>query len=178
MRQPTRPAPELPQALFAPGGPSAPAPGAAVEIRATPVDAPEALALIGGSEAEQAALYPPEVRYAFSPQELIAAGVHFVVAWADGQPAACGGFAPLEGYGELKRMFTDPAFRGRRLAGAVLIALEQEAAARGLPLMRLETGKNSPQAIRAYARAGYTRRGPFGDYPENGSSVFMEKRLA
>ncbi len=149
-----------------------------VEVRPTPVSAPEALALIAGSEAELASIYPPEVRFAFSPQQLIDAQVHFVVAWSEGAPAACGGFAPLSGYGELKRMFTRPDRRGRRLAGAILEALEAEARARGLPLMRLETGEDSPEAIRAYQRAGYVRRGPFGDYAENGSSVFMEKALA
>jgi len=157
-----------------PAAPAAPA----IEVRPTPVSSPEALALIAGSEAELASIYPPEVRYAFSPQQLIDAQVHFVVAWDGGEPAACGGFAPLEGYGELKRMFTRPDRRGRRLAGAVLAALEAEAVSRGLPLMRLETGEASPAAIRAYERAGYARRGPFGAYQENGSSVFMEKRLA
>ncbi len=61
---------------------------------------------------------------------------------------------------------------------AVDAALEAEARARGLDLMRLETGEDSPEAIRAYERVGYARRGPFGDYEENGSSVFMERRLA
>lgn len=150
----------------------------APEIRVTAVMTEEALALIAGSEAELASIYPPEVRFAFSPQELVDAQVHFVVAWLDGTPVGCGGFAPLQGYGELKRMFTRPEARGRRIAGAILAALEAEAAARGLPLMRLETGEDSPAAIQAYARAGYARRGPFGDYEENGSSVFMEKRLA
>ncbi|MDF2232040.1 GNAT family N-acetyltransferase [Albimonas sp. CAU 1670] len=153
-------------------------PSPAVDVRLVPVDSPEALELIAGSEEELASIYPPEVRFAFSPRQLIDAQVHFVVARVDGVPAACGGFAPLAGYGELKRMFTRKDFRGRRLAGAILEALEAEARARGLPLMRLETGEASPEAIRAYERAGYARRGPFGDYEENGSSVFMEKRLA
>ncbi|MAS42765.1 MAG: GNAT family N-acetyltransferase [Rhodobacteraceae bacterium] len=168
----------------APESAPAPAPEAssearrALDIRPTHPGAPEALELIAGSEAELASIYPPEVRFAFSPQELIDAGVHFVVAWAEGKPVACGGFAPLAGYGELKRMYTRPEARGRRIAAAIIAALEAEARARGLDLMRLETGEDSPEAIRAYERVGYARRGPFGDYEENGSSVFMERRLA
>ncbi|SEA77832.1 GNAT family N-acetyltransferase [Rubrimonas cliftonensis] len=142
------------------------------------VESPEALALIAQSEAELAAIYPAEVRFAFSPQELVAAKVRFVVAWLDGAPAGCGGVAPLEGYGELKRIFTTRAARGRGVGRAVVTALEAEALSLGLPLARLETGHLSPEAISLYTALGYALRGPFGDYAENGSSVFMEKRLA
>jgi putative acetyltransferase len=59
----------------------------------------------------------------------------------------------------------------------VVAALEAEARARALPLMRLETGEASTGALALYTRIGYCRRGPFGKYRENGSSVFMEKAL-
>lgn len=153
-------------------------PGAAVEILRDDALGPEALALIAESEAEQAALYPPEVRHAFSPEQLRAAGVLFLVARVGGEALGCGGLAPLDGYGELKRIFVTRAARGRGIARAVLAALEAEAFRLGLPVVRLETGEASPEALRLYARAGYRRRGPFGAYRENGSSVFMEKRLA
>lgn len=143
---------------------------------AHPLD-PESLALIAGSEAELSSLYPPEVRHAFSPDQLVTARVHCVVARLDGRPAGCGGLAPLAGYGELKRMFTAPWARRRGVAQAVIAALEAEALRRGLPVVRLETGRDSLEAIGLYERMGYAWRGPFGDYAENGSSVFMEKRL-
>jgi putative acetyltransferase len=142
-----------------------------------PVTQPDALRLIGESEAELAALYPPEHRHAFSPEQLIAAGVFFVLARRDGEAVGCGGMAPIDGYGELKRIFTTRTARGQGIARAVIVALEAEARRRALPLMRLETGEASPEALAAYARLGYRRRGPFGSYAENGSSVFMEKAL-
>ncbi len=148
-----------------------------IRVAHTPVDHPDALRLIGESEAELAALYAPEVRSAFSPEQLIAARVHFVVARIDGAAAGCGGLAPLDGYGELKRIFTTAGARGHGVGRAVVAALEAEARRRGLPLMRLETGDASPEALALYARCGYARRGPFGHYLENGSSVFMEKAL-
>lgn len=142
-----------------------------------PVTDPDALHLIGQSEAELAALYPPEVRHAFSPDQLVAARVHFVLArWGD-TAVGCGGLAPLAGYGELKRIFTARAARGRGVGAAVVAALEAAAVARGLPLVRLETGAASVGALRLYERLGYRRIAPFGSYRENGSSVFMEKRL-
>ena len=36
---------------------------------------------------------------------------------------------------------------------------------------------NAAEAIAFYERAGYRRRGPFGDYQDDPNSVFMEKRL-
>jgi putative acetyltransferase len=145
-------------------------------IRRVAPDHPDALALIALSEAEQAAIYPPEVRHAFSPEQLIAAGAVFLLA-EDGAPLGCGGVTSLAGYGELKRIFTVQAARGRGVAAAIVLALEAEALAMGLSLMRLETGEQSHAALRLYERMGYARCGPFGGYADNGSSVFMEKRL-
>lgn len=141
-----------------------------------PLD-PDALAMIAGSEAELSAIYPPELRYAFSPQQLVDAEVRFVLAFRGGVPVGCGGFAPCAGYGELKRMFVVRAARGSGVAPAVIARLEALARAEGFPLMRLETGSASPAAIAFYTRSGYRRIGPFGEYGENGSSVFMEKPL-
>ncbi len=157
--------------------PAAEPPLPAVEVRAADVMSEAAFGLIAGSEAGLASLYAPEHRYAFSPDQLVNAGVHFMVAWQEGRPVACGGFAPCDGYAELKRMFTRPEARGRGLAAAVIAALEAEARAHGFRLMRLETGEASPEALALYARLGYIRRGPFAAYRENGSSVFMEKPL-
>lgn len=138
---------------------------------------PDALALIALSEAELAALYPPEVRYAFSPDQLRGAGVAFLVGHDDGEAVACGGVALLDGYGELKRIFVRRDRRGRGHADAIVAGLEQIARTAGLACMRLETGKESPEAVRFYSRLGYAPIGPFGDYEENGSSIFMEKAL-
>lgn len=138
---------------------------------------PDALALIAASEAELAALYPPEHRFAFSPEALIAAGVRFCLARRDGVAVGCGGLAPLPSYGELKRVYVAPAARGSGVAPALLAHLEAIARILALPCIRLETGHRSPAAIGLYRREGYARIGAFGDYAENGSSLFMEKRL-
>ncbi len=74
-------------------------------------------------------------------------------------------------------MFTDPAFRGKGIADAVLVALTGAARDAGLTLMRLETGHTLYAAHRLYERHGFTRRGPFGDYTDDPLSLFMEKAL-
>jgi putative acetyltransferase len=43
--------------------------------------------------------------------------------------------------------------------------------------MVLETGPDQPEALGLYERYGFARRGPYGDYPDDPLSVFMEKRL-
>lgn len=146
-------------------------------ISPCPVTHPDALRLIAESDETLAALYAPEERFGLSPEQLEATGVHFLLARLDGEAVGCGGLAVHKGYGELKRIFTVPAARGRGVAAAVVGALEATAREHGLALLRLETGEPSAAAIRLYVRLGYRRCGVFGDYPEDGVSVFMEKRL-
>lgn len=148
-----------------------------VELRRDDALGQDSLAMIGESEAELASIYPAEVRYAFSPSELTEARVAFLVAYRDDVPVGCGGVAFYDGFAELKRIFVTKSARGARLAGQIVDALEVIARASGRLIVRLETGEASPEAIRLYERIGYIRRGPFAKYKENGSSVFMEKRL-
>jgi putative acetyltransferase len=82
-----------------------------------------------------------------------------------------------DGWGELKRMFVRPALRGQGVAQGILAWLEASVRERGFAVMRLETGVLQPEALRLYERAGYLRRGPFGDYGPDPLSVFMEKHL-
>ena len=56
-------------------------------------------------------------------------------------------------------------------------SLIEQALARGCRLLTLETGIHQPEAIALYARHGYQRRGPYGAYPDDPFSVFMEKPL-
>ena len=61
---------------------------------------------------------------------------------------------------------------------AILARIEEQAAREGLQLMRLETGVRQEEAIALYRSCGYRDCGPFGDYPPDPLSRFMEKRLA
>lgn len=137
----------------------------------------DALAMIAESEVELASLYPPEVRYAFSPEQLTGAQVRFLTAHEDGTLVGCGGVAPCDGFAELKRIFVTQHARNRGVAARIVAALEGVAREEGYELIRLETGLASPDALSLYRKIGYREIGPFGHYEENGSSVFMEKEL-
>jgi putative acetyltransferase len=74
-------------------------------------------------------------------------------------------------------MFVDPVARGQRIAVRLLAMLEERLRAAGVSLALLETGRDQHEAVRLYERSGYVLRGAFGGYPDNGLSLFYEKRL-
>ena len=150
-----------------------------MQIKLESVDQPAIIQLINALDAYQGALYPAESNYHLSVEALKAPNVLFAVARDDeGAVIGCGAIVLFDGYGELKRMFVPPEQRGRGVAKAVMALLEAHAVQRNCRLLRLETGIHQPEAHGLYGRAGYTRRGPYGDYPDDPLSVFMEKTLA
>ena len=143
------------------------------------VDQPDIIQLISDLDAYQGALYPAESNYHLSVETLKAANVLFAVARDDARVViGCGAVVLFDDYGELKRMFVPPAQRGRGVGKAIITFLEAHAVQRNCLLLRLETGIHQPEAHGLYARAGYQRRGPYGDYPDDPLSVFMEKTIA
>jgi putative acetyltransferase len=78
--------------------------------------------------------------------------------------------------GEVKRMFTEPAIRGKRIGSALLEAIIGLAREKGLAKLMLETGtgEGMAEAHRLYTRSGFVTRGPFLDYPDSEWSAFFE----
>ncbi len=149
-----------------------------VTIDAERPDSPDAVALILELEDHLAPLYPVESRHGFSVDRLAAEGVAFFVLRADGQAAACGGIHMVgTEYGELKRMYVRPAFRGRGYGRLLVERLTGYALARGAPLARLETGVHQRAAIGLYEGCGFYRVPPFGPYTDDPVSLCYEKRL-
>jgi putative acetyltransferase len=81
------------------------------------------------------------------------------------------------GFAEVKRMYVAEAARGSGLGHRLLERIEDVARASGETVLMLETGTMNAAALKLYERAGFSRRDPFGDYPDHPASVFMEKRL-
>jgi putative acetyltransferase len=138
--------------------------------------------LIGELDAELSRHYPPEQRHGLKLDALFEPHIRFFIAWADGEPAGCGGIALFADFAELKRMYVRPEARGRGVADAILTRLADEASPAGLRILRLETGAQQQSAIRFYQRAGFAPCGAFEPYSSMpsgnvASSVFMEKRI-
>ena len=72
-------------------------------------------------------------------------------------------------------MYVVPEARGRGVAKALLVALEDEARALGYAIARLDTGPHQPHAERMYRDAGYADVGNFNANPF--ASYWGEKRL-
>lgn len=140
-------------------------------------DTADAVSLIMELEAVLEPLYPSESRHGFSVEKLIAQEVAFFVLRSDGVPAACGG-VKLEGdYGEVKRMYVRPQFRGCGFAKLMLDRLADHARAHGVGLLRLETGVHQREAVGLYERMGFYRIPPFGPYTDDPLSLLYEKRI-
>lgn len=148
-----------------------------IRIRLESPDQPDVLALVEDLDAYQKPLYPIESFHGIDLAALTQPGVLFAVARdADGVALGCGAMVVGATHGEIKRMYTRPQARGLGIARRLLAFLEQQAQVRGCGLFRLETGYLQAEALHLYARCGYERRGPFGDYTDDPLSVFMEKR--
>jgi GNAT superfamily N-acetyltransferase len=103
------------------------------------------------------------------------AGV-FLVGYEDGRAVCCGGIKRLDASTcEFKRMYVVPEARGRGVARALLVALEDRARAVGYLTARLDTGPRQPAAQHLYESAGYEPIGNFNANPV--ASFFGEKRL-
>lgn len=157
---------------------------APVVVRPTAPDHPQVRALLSALDEYLASLYEPEANHILGLEALKQPEVTFLAAWRGDEVVGCGAVRAMPGepdtagrpYGEIKRMYVSPAHRGQRIAERLLDALEAALRAQGLDRALLETGGEQVQAVRLYERTGYVRRGPFGGYPDNGLSLFMEKR--
>ena len=156
-----------------------------IVIRRERPDQPDVMALLGALDAYLASLYEPEANHILGVEALLAPEIAFFVARDDAQAIGTAAARRMRGeadtadlpYGEIKRMYVDPARRGQRIAERLLVELEAGLRNDGCGLALLETGRHQTEAVRLYERCGYVRRGPFGGYPDNGLSLFMAKTL-
>lgn len=125
------------------------------------------------------ALTPPEFCFHMTVEEMAGPDTTVFIARDAGQAVACGALKRhAGGIGEVKRMYTRPSHRGRKLGALIVERIEALAREEGLRQLVLETGDRHPAAWTVYERAGFTRCGPVLDYPDSKWSVFYEKALA
>jgi putative acetyltransferase len=148
-------------------------------------DQPVVRQLLAALDRYLGSLYEPEANHLLSVEELMVPSVSFFVARDGQRPVATAAVRRMSAgpetaglrYGEIKRMYVDPAYRGQRLAARLLDRLEDRLRADDCSLALLETGTLQTEAVRLYERCGYARRAAFGGYPDNGLSAFYEKQL-
>ena len=138
---------------------------------------PQATALLQQSHALMQSLFPPEDNFYLVIDDLCADHIHFFAAREGTTMLGTGAVAIMPDYAEVKSMFTAEQARGKGVAAAILEHLIATAQAKGATMLKLETGNLLHAAHRLYERHGFVRCGPFGDYPDANSSIFMERAL-
>ncbi len=151
-----------------------------VEFRREELSSSVVQQLISALNAELEARYPEEGANFFrlDPEEVVEGRGAFLVAYLAGQPVGCGAVRTIEpGVTEIKRMYVDPAARGRRVGRQIVDALEAQARQLGAKRILLETGPRQPDAIAMYTHAGYHEIPLYGEYIGSLFSVCMAKDL-
>jgi putative acetyltransferase len=141
---------------------------------------PEVIRLLRDGEEHSAKLYPAESNHHMPLSALRASHVRFLVARdASGRAVGTGALALNGAWAELKAMWVIPEARGLGVSRSLLAALEARAGSEGVRTLRLETGVNNHAALGLYARAGFTRCDPFGDYrPRPAERLHAERPLS
>ncbi|MFC6044995.1 GNAT family N-acetyltransferase [Nocardioides hankookensis] len=140
----------------------------------------DVVALLTEHLADMRATSPPESIHALDVDALVSPAITFVTAREDGVLLGCGALKVLsDDHGEVKSMRTTYAARGRGVAAAVLGWVVDEARARGLQRLSLETGTQEyfGAAHRLYLRHGFVDCGPFSDYVLDPHSRFLTLAL-
>ncbi len=156
-----------------------------VEFRTVPFDHPDAVKLIDAVQQEYVTRYGDPDITPVDPVEFAPPGGIFLVGYAEGTPAVCGGWRahddpepPLApGDAEMKRLYVVPAMRGRGFARRMLAELERSAREAGRTRMVLETGEKQPEAIALYRSSGYESMPKFGVYANEPLSLCLAKTL-
>ncbi len=148
-------------------------PGAgAVTVATVPADDAAAERLRSRQQAELAVRYGEPDAGTFTPEAALAnvvvrdhgEPVAFVALRdVSGTPDGRGGAHPAR-TGEVKRLYVEPAHRGRGHARTAMRALHERAVAAGLDRLVLETGTLQPESIDLYLSLGYVPIESYGHY--------------
>lgn len=120
--------------------------------------------------------FDPRQTVSATPDELAPPRGYLLIARLDGAPVGCGALKiGQDGYGEIKRMWVAPSARGLGIALRLLTALEAQAAAAGVSVLRLDTHHQLAEARALYAHNGYVEIPPYNDNPY--AHHWFEKRI-
>ena len=125
-------------------------------------------------------LYPVATAQSLSLNELGQPNIFAIGLKNDDGIVACGAIVKqldTVPYGEIRRLYVKPSYRGKGLSRRIMQILLHHAGEEQIPLIRLETGPKQKKSISLYENLGFQPCGPFGNYTENPQSLFMELGL-
>jgi putative acetyltransferase len=151
-----------------------------IDIRPDDLSSPEMADLIAIHAQTMLAASPPESCHFLPIEGLRQPSVSVWSMWEDGALIGCGALKAIGAQaGEIKSMHTRAHLRGTGLGRLMLEHILSVARARGYTDLWLETGSMDAfiPARKLYATYGFRECGPFGDYAEDPSSVFMHLQI-
>lgn len=143
-------------------------------------DDPALTAFIAAHHADLAPTAPPESQHALGVDELRAPGVRLWTLHEDGELLGTVALAGLElGHEELKSLRSAPHARGRGVGKRLLAFALDDARARGVRRVSLETGSQDffVPSRALYAAQGFVECEPFGTYVADPNSTFFTRIL-
>ncbi|MBC7982406.1 MAG: GNAT family N-acetyltransferase [Candidatus Obscuribacterales bacterium] len=150
-------------------------------IRRESIESRAARDLINELNAELSHRYPEEGanHFRLDATEVEAGRGAFLIARIEQAAIGCGAVRRIDqSTAEIKRMYVTPKYRGQRAGWALLERIEHVARELGVARLVLETGVRQPESLGLYAKYGFVRIPPFGEYMDSPLSVCMEKHLA
>ncbi len=103
---------------------------------------------------------------------------HVLVAYVNNEAVGCGAIKQYEeGIAEIKRMYVDENYRGKGIAGAILVELENWARELNFSSCILETGYKQVRAVGLYKKSNYTIIPNYGQYKDVKESICFAKKL-
>ncbi|MEP0963463.1 MAG: GNAT family N-acetyltransferase [Roseobacter sp.] len=147
-------------------------------VRAT-VGEPDVALLLGKHLDLMRAQSPAESCHALPASGLTGEDIHLFGARDASGLLAIGAIRSFGDWGEVKSMHTAEAARGRGMGRLVLGALIENARARGLSRLNLETGSGPEHAAarQLYSSEGFSECPPFGEYVHDPLSCFMTRAI-
>ena len=117
-------------------------------------------------------------RREFIPHNLSESIPEAVIAYIGGKAAGCCGLRPYsERDIEIKRLWVDPAYRGRGVAGRLMDAVEARARELGFERAILQTRSSMTAAVALYTKRGYIRIPNYPPYDRLEGAVCCCKEL-
>lgn len=126
-------------------------------------------------------LYPVATAQSLKLEELSEENVYAIGLKNEDGIIACGAIVKQNDgvlYGEIRRLYVKPSYRGRGFSRRIMQNLLHYAGETKIPLIRLETGPKQTESISLYEDLGFERCASFGSYKDDPQSVFMELGLS
>ena len=119
-----------------------------------------------------------ENRKAFIPYNLSSAVEDVLVVYEDGRAVACAGLKKYsDAEAEIKRVWVEPAYRGRRIATMMMARVEEKAMMKGYRKAILQTRETMKDAVRLYMKLGYHLIANYPPYDRLEGAVCFAKVL-